>query len=621
VQKTYDNHFRDSGKSLEGAILTPLASGMLEAELNRNLLTLLDTINDGVYVFDTEWRYTYLNNAAGELIERPREEVLGKNVWELFPEAIDTPFDRESHRAVHEQLPTSFEAFYPSLNKWTECRIYPAPQGITVIAQDITKRKCAELELQFQVAILSTIRHSVIATNLQRHIIYWNEGATRLFGYSAEEMFGKTAAILYTDINEYLHAQEPLQVAEGKDHQGEWLGRRKDGTCVWVDYKSTLFRDNEGNVIGNIGVATDITGRKRVEDELAKRTQEFQTLANHIPDAISRHDRNSSYLYVNPAIESMTGIPPAAFLGKTFREVGLSEQSSTFVDRYLTQVFRTGEPVIAEFSTALANRRVRHFQTSWVPERDAQGTITSVLSITRDVTVSKEQEERKDAFIGMASHELRTPLTVLVGWTELLKQQIEQQGMKVPVVILEKMEVQLDLLTRLVNDLLDVSKILAGRVDYAEEPIVLDELVKEMVETLQTISPQQVIGLSGASQATVIGDRDRLGQVFINLITNAIKYSPRADRVDVVLAKVDESAIIQIRDYGIGIPITHLEHIFERFYRVHDGKGTTFPGLGMGLYICVEIVKRHRGKITVESQEGRGSTFTVFLPNATDVVL
>ena len=101
---------------------------------------------------------------------------------------------------MYEQQPTSFEAFYPRLNKWTECRIYPSPQGITVIAQDITKRKCAELELQFQAAIFSTIRHSVIATNLQRRIIYWNEGAAKLFGYSAEEMLGKTAELLYPDM-------------------------------------------------------------------------------------------------------------------------------------------------------------------------------------------------------------------------------------------------------------------------------------------------------------------------------------------------------------------------------------------------------------------------------------
>ena len=386
-----------------------------------------------------------------------------------------------------------------------------------------------------------------------------------------------------------------------------------------MDYNTTLFRDTEGNVIGYIGVATDITERKQTEDELAKRTQEFRTLANHIPDAISRYDRTFSYLYVNPAAESMTGIPPAAFLGKTFREVGLSEQACIFVERYLTQVFRTGEPVIAEFSTISVTKRVRHFQTSWVPERDAQGTIISALCIARDITVSKEQGELKDAFIGMASHELRTPLTVLVGWTDLLKLQLEQQGMRTPVVILEKMGVQLDIITRLVNDLLDVSKILAGRVDYAEEPVVLDNLVQEMVEMLQTINPQQVIHLSGASQAIVIGDKDHLGQVFINLMTNAIKYSPRANRIDVVLARAGESAIVQVRDYGIGIPIAELEHIFERFYRVHDGKGTTFPGLGMGLYICIEIVRQHRGKITVESQEGGGSTFTVALPKAADV--
>jgi signal transduction histidine kinase len=255
-----------------------------------------------------------------------------------------------------------------------------------------------------------------------------------------------------------------------------------------------------------------------------------------------------------------------------------------------------------------------HVQVDFVPERDAQGTIVSVLVITRDVTTSRELEERKDAFISMASHELKTPITALKGWTQLLQRRLEKHEVREFVVILEKMETQINRLTRLISELLDVSKIQAGRLGYAEEPVELDALVKEVVELLQSSNPRHTISLSGTIQAIVIGDRDRLEQVLINLITNAIKYSPHAEKVDVSLAAAGESVIVQVRDYGVGIPNDQLDKIFDRFYRVYDEKNTIFPGLGMGLYISSEIIKRHAGTITVESEEGRGSTFTVSLP-------
>jgi signal transduction histidine kinase len=230
------------------------------------------------------------------------------------------------------------------------------------------------------------------------------------------------------------------------------------------------------------------------------------------------------------------------------------------------------------------------------------------------VTEQVELEKRKDDFISIASHELRTPITVLRGFAQLLARQLDQQGIQEPVSMLKTMDAQISRLVRLVDELLDASKIQAGRLDYEEEPVDLDTLVHETVEMLQASSPKHILRASGATHAVILGDQDRLGQVLTNLITNAFKYSPQANRVDIILSTSEKAALISVRDYGVGIATTHQKHIFDRFYRVHDSSNKTFKGLGMGLYIAHDIVKRHGGDLTVESEEGKGSTFIVSLP-------
>jgi signal transduction histidine kinase len=225
-----------------------------------------------------------------------------------------------------------------------------------------------------------------------------------------------------------------------------------------------------------------------------------------------------------------------------------------------------------------------------------------------------ELEQRKDIFMSMASHELKNPLTALKGFTQLLKRRVEKQDIQGSGDLLVRMEAQTTRLTKLIEDLLDVSKIQAGGLEYAEERIAIDALIQDIVETIQHTNTTHTIRMHGTSHIYVIGDSDRLGQVFINLMTNAIKYSPQATSVDVSIAAANDEVLVSVRDYGVGIPEEHLSKIFERFYRVHGAQEQAFPGLGMGLYISHEIVKRHGGKIWVESTEGKGSTFYVALP-------
>ncbi len=256
----------------------------------------------------------------------------------------------------------------------------------------------------------------------------------------------------------------------------------------------------------------------------------------------------------------------------------------------------------------------RWLTTSASVTYDGAGSPIRMLGATSDITEQKELEQRKDEFIGMASHELKTPITTLKGRAQLLKRRLEKQGITEAVESLSKMEEQINRLNRLVTDLLDVSKIQAGRLDYANEQIDVDAFLHDIVQTAQEATSTHTLVIHGASHTTITGDRDRLEQVFFNLITNAVKYSPRAEKVDISIATTQDMVTVSIRDDGVGIPLAHQSKIFDRFYRVQDVNDRTFPGLGMGLYISYEIVRRHGGTIIVTSEEGQGSTFTVSLP-------
>ncbi len=235
-----------------------------------------------------------------------------------------------------------------------------------------------------------------------------------------------------------------------------------------------------------------------------------------------------------------------------------------------------------------------------------------------DNSARKELEQRKDDFISMASHELRNPLTALKLQTALLQRQLAKQGIPASVPALSRMETQLNTITRLVEELLDVSKIQAGRLEYLQETVDLDALLREIADTMQQTHPSHSILVHGAVRASLLGDRDRLGQVITNLLENAIKYAPDAQTVEMDLSASEDAVTIRVRDHGLGIPREQREKIFERFYRAADPKQRAIPGLGMGLYIVAEIVKRHGGTITVDSEVGKGSTFTVTLPLTRD---
>lgn len=229
------------------------------------------------------------------------------------------------------------------------------------------------------------------------------------------------------------------------------------------------------------------------------------------------------------------------------------------------------------------------------------------------LALARELDSKKDEFIGIASHELKTPLTSIKAYIQLLERHFESEPESMAAKYTAKTNIYINRLNSLISDLLDVSKINAGKLEFNMSDFSFSELVHESIEGIQNTSSTHTILLEIAEDCVVHADRHRIEQVFSNLLTNAIKYSPNANKIDVMVTVNGSEAIVGVRDYGIGISKEQQEKVFERFYRVDNAH--RFSGLGLGLFISYEIIKRHDGRMWVESEPDKGSTFYFSLPN------
>src|SRR5476651_1026367 len=246
--------------------------------------------------------------------------------------------------------------------------------------------------------------------------------------------------------------------------------------------------------------------------------------------------------------------------------------------------------------------------------RQGPNKTSLILLAIEDITERKQLEQQKDEFISIASHELKTPITSVKAYTQILGQRFQKAGDMKSAELIGKADSQLDKLTNLIGDLLDITKLEAGGIQFHESYFDFNELIENTVEELQRTTEKQHIVKELQPSRTVYGDHDRLGQVLTNFISNAIKYSPAADKIIVKTAIDKNNTTLRVQDFGVGLLQEDQAKVFERFYRVGGPDQATYPGLGLGLYIASEIIKRHKGRVWVESKPGKGSTFCFSLP-------
>lgn len=237
-----------------------------------------------------------------------------------------------------------------------------------------------------------------------------------------------------------------------------------------------------------------------------------------------------------------------------------------------------------------------------------------ILLSIEDITQRKLTEQQKDDFVGYVTHELKTPITSLSAFLQLLQGYHTKTGDKKSQYLLAKASGQLDRLNELLSSFTHVYRAQTGMLELHKEPSDLYEVIRDTVEMFQYTTSTHNITIDGVITRPISIDKERIRQVLINLLINAIKYSPNADTIIVKFHEETDKVIISVQDFGPGIPKAIQNHIFERFFRVKGNNAYNVKGLGLGLYISLEIVKAHKGKLWVESEEGKGATFSFSLP-------
>lgn len=247
------------------------------------------------------------------------------------------------------------------------------------------------------------------------------------------------------------------------------------------------------------------------------------------------------------------------------------------------------------------------------PILSAQTKIVHASKMDREIKEKSENEKRRNDFFSTASHELKTPITSQKIFGDVLEKMIEEGGYDELKPYIHKINQQTSKMTKLVEDLLELSRVQTVRLEIEKKSFLFDELLDEIINNVRITTKHHII-LKGKTQKKVRGDRERLSQVLMNLLRNAIKYSPKTDKIITTTKVKNTSIITSIQDFGIGIDKAYHTKIFERFFRVTDVDETTYPGMGIGLFLSQEIIHRHNGHLWVESEKGQGSTFYISLP-------
>jgi len=402
----------------------------------------------------------------------------------------------------------------------------------------------------------------------------------------------------------------------GIAHYGYETMARLERNGVLGDFYFNFVYDpifgQDGQVSGIMVVANEITAQVISKMEAAKSEERFRNFLYDIPMATAYYETEN--IIIRLANDEMLRFwgKDKTVIGKTVEEAIPELNVQPFVD-ILKEVYRTGITYHADQEEARllvdGKEEKRWFSFTYKPLKDSNGEVYAIIHAAMDVTKQVQLQQQKDEFLGIASHELKTPVTSIKAYAQVLERMIRSEGDEKKANMVRKMDQQLNRLTGLIGDLLDVTKIQSGKMTFNPVEFDFDAAVEEIVEEMQHISSKHKIICGLASRAIVFADKERIGQVITNFLTNAIKYSTDANEIEVTTFDQDGEVILSVKDYGIGISEDMQHLVFDQFYRVDGNLQHTYPGLGLGLYISAEIIKSEGGRIWVESTAGQGATF------------
>jgi len=462
--------------------------------------------------------------------------------------------------------------------------------------------------------------YAIFLTDVESMVINWNSAAERILGFREDEILGKSAFKLFTPEDRALHVPEAevaTALATGRAEDERWHIRR-DRSRFWASGVLTPVRDESGELLGFIKVMRDMTERRKLEEERDR----FFTLSM---DMLCIVRLDGHFLRTNPTFEKVLGYTEAELRSQSVFDLLHPDDREAAIKEY--EKLRAGEPT-KNLENRFHCKSGGYKWVAWsyypVPEESIGYGVGRDITDVRRMTEAlksraadlEEANRVKDEFLAMLSHELRTPLTAILGWSRLLRSgKLKKQEHERAITIVERnAEAQL----KLIEDLLDVSRIITGKLRIEFQPIQLASIVKEGVDEFRPAAEAKgiLIGTDiDMSTGAILGDSTRLKQIVANVLSNAIKFTNERGRIDISVKRVDGLIRLQVRDNGVGIEPAVLPHIFERFKQADSSNVRKHSGLGLGLAIVHHLVREHKGSVIADSPgPGKGATFTMDFP-------
>lgn len=561
------------------------------------------------------------------------ESVIGLPLLEALPEIKDQEFPKILQEVYRSGKPYKGNNMLAKLEKngiLTDCYfdflyspIFNDENiiGVSVVATEVTdkvlsEKKLWESELRFKELVESSDYSTAIYKGEDLIIEFANDKMIKTWGKD-KTVIGKK---LQNALPE-LQGQPFIDILKNVYRTGIPYFSQEDRVDLFVDGVLQTFyynfsykpmRDVDGKVYAIINVAVNVTELITARKIAESAEDEYRNFANAMPHMVWSAGPTGKLDYGNANLLRLLNLTIDEIDKFDFTKIVHPDDlpSVAKVWRDISEDPKQFELEYRMFDSE-KNEYIWYLTTGTPFFKD--GEFCKWIGTSTDINEFKNLVKQKDTFLGIASHELKTPLTSLKLYAQFLEKILRKTGDEKSAEYAKKIDLQVAKLTSLIGDLLDVTKINSGKIHLNQTHFNFQTVVMEIAEELQ-MSTTHKIEIYTEKGGTVFADRERIGQVITNLIANAIKYSPDADRIIVETEHKGNDIILTVKDFGIGMPPDKKDHVFEQYYRVSGDEQNTFPGLGLGLYIAAQIVERSNGKIWVESTLGKGSTFCFSLP-------
>lgn len=604
-------------------------------ESKEELKAFIDTVPAIIWITGKNGNSTYLNENWYRYTGQSREESVGFG-WlnAIHPEdrvqAEKSFFDANEHRKAYHKTyrlrTRNGDYRWVMDNGRIRNDANGKFEGMIGTVVDVHEEKVKEqLVRDREHRIRSIVEEATVATAL-----YTGRDMTiELANDAMIQLWGKNRSVIGKTLKEALpelEGQPFHQLLDKVFTTGEIYWGKEDRVDLLIDGKMRTgyynftykpLRNEKGDIYGILNMAMDVTKMITSRELLKASEKHFRQMADLMPGKVTNKDASGNYIYFNQNWLDYTGLSSEELKEQGWEKFIHPEEKENF-NRSWKKSLVNGENFEMELSIKNKEGKYKWHLNRAEPVKNDTGEIQMWIGTNTEIHKLKEEEKRKGDFLKMVSHELKTPVTSIKGYVQLLLSLLKKDENILPTVplkpSLERIDHQISRLTRLISEMLDLSRIEENQLELKKKPVDLNSLIEETVQDISYTNTQHRIEVFHDYNCKIFADKDRIGQVLINLITNAIKYSPESRNIKVrVKEKAKEQVEVSITDHGIGIDKINHKKIFRRFYRIGVKSEETYSGFGIGLYLANEIIQRHNGYIHVKSKKGEGSVFSFVL--------